>query len=238
MKPLRFLFFGMLSLALFPFSSVLAQQEFIQTGVVFENGAKIRIALAEITNLRNGYSTGSNDMGMFSVKSAIGDTLLIAKRGFNDKRIVVISTKDIVLQLNRGETMLNEVVINGQTKKQQLDELKRDYRNKGSFYAGKPPLLSYIFTPLTAIYELVGRTPKNARRFNNLYAVEMQNNQVDQLFNKTTINKETGLTGKELEDFMVNYRPEYAQSKIWTIYDSTKWIRDSFKKYNDMVKKD
>ena len=238
MKPLRFLFFGMLSLVLFPFSSVLAQQEFIQTGVVFENGAKIRIALAEITNLRNGYSTGSNDMGMFSVKSAIGDTLLIAKRGFNDKRIVVISTKDIVLQLNRGETMLNEVVINGQTKKQQLDELKRDYRNKGSFYAGKPPLLSYIFTPLTAIYELVGRTPKNARRFNNLYAVEMQNNQVDQLFNKTTINKETGLTGKELEDFMVNYRPEYAQAKNWTVYDSTKWIRDSYKKYSDTVKKD
>lgn len=235
MKLFRLFFLGILSLV--SFSNVFAQQEFMQGGVLFENGTKIRIALAEITNLRNGYSVGSNDMGMFFIKSAIGDTLVIAKRGFNEKRIVVNSTKDVVLQLNRGETMLNEVVINGQGKKQALDAIKQDFKNKGSFYGGKPPLLSYFFTPLTAIYELIGRTPKNARRFNKMYVSELQDSQVDQLFNKVTINKETGLTGKELEDFMVNYRPDYEKAKNWTYYDSTKWIKDSFKKYTDTLKK-
>ncbi|RZK54496.1 MAG: hypothetical protein EOO91_15815 [Pedobacter sp.] len=235
MKPLRLFFLGIL--LLISISSAKAQQEFMQNGAVLENGSKIRIALAEITNLRNGYSVGSNDMGLFSIKSAIGDTLVIVKRGFNDLRVVVSSTKDIVLQLNRGGTMLSEVVINGQGKKQALDAIKRDFKDKGSFYGGKPPLLSYVLSPLTAIYELFGRTPKNARRFNKMYVSELQDSHIDQLFNKTTINKETGLTGKELEDFMVNYRPDYEKAKNWTYYDSTKWIKDSFKNYTDTLKK-
>lgn len=235
MKPLHLFFLGIL--LLISISSAQAQQEFMQNGALLENGSKIRIALAEITNLRNGYSVGSNDMGIFSIKSAIGDTLVVVKRGFNDLRVVVSSTKDIVLQLNRGGTMLSEVVINGQGKKQALDAVKRDFKNKGSFYGGKPPLLSYVLSPLTAIYELFGRTPKNARRFNKMYVSELQDSHVDQLFNKTNINKETGLTGKELEDFMVNYRPDYEKAKNWTYYDSTKWIKDSFKNYTDTLKK-
>ncbi|RZJ74835.1 MAG: hypothetical protein EOO47_20570 [Flavobacterium sp.] len=237
MKPLRLFFLGLLFLVSIPFINVFAQQEFMQSGVVFENGSKIRIALAEVSNLRNGYSVGTNDMGLFSIKSAIGDTLVIIKRGFNDIKVVVSSTKDIILQLNRGGTMLSEVVINGQGKKQALDAIKRDFRNKGSFYGGKPPLLSYVLSPLTAVYELLGRTPKNARRFNRMYVSELQDSHVDQLFNKVTINKETGLTGKELEDFMVNYRPDYEKAKNWTYYDSTKWIKDSFKNYTDTLKK-
>ena len=234
MKPVRLFFLGILFFL--PCSLVFAQQEFVQTGVLFENGSKIRIALAEITNLRNHYSVGSNDLGMFEIKSAIGDTLIVAKRGFNDVKIVVMSTKDIVLQLNRSANILNEVVITGQNKKQALDAVKRDFKNKGSFYGGKPPILSYLFSPLTAIYELFGRTPKNARRFNNMYVSELQNNQVDQLFNKNTINKNTGLEGKELEGFMINYRPDYEKAKNWTVYDSTKWIKDSYKKYTDTLK--
>jgi hypothetical protein len=173
---------------------------------------------------------------MFEIKSAVGDTLIVAKRGFNGLKIVVLSTKDIVLQLNRSVNTLNEVVIIGQNKKQALDAAKQDFKNKGSFYGGKPPILSYLFSPLTAIYELFGRTPKNARRFNKMYVSELQNNHVDQLFNKNTINQNTGLEGKELENFMVNYRPDYEKAKNWTVYDSTKWIKDSYQKYTHTLK--
>jgi hypothetical protein len=237
MRSARLSFFSTLFLFILSSASVFAQQEFMLNGVVFENGSKIRIALSEIYNTRNRYSVGSNDMGLFQIKSVVGDTLIISKRGFTDKTVVVTSTKDVIVNLNRDQVTLNEVVINGQNKKQTLDDLKQDFKNKGSFYGGKPPLLSYIFTPLTAIYELFGRTPKNARRFNNMYVSELQNNQVDQLFNKSTINKNTGLEGKELEDFMVNYRPDYEKAKNWTVYDATKWIKDSYKKYTDTLKK-
>ena len=219
------------------FTKVSFGQEFMLNGVVFENGSKIRLALSEIHNIRNRYSVGSNDMGLFSIKSKVGDTLIVSKRGFTDKTVVITTTKDLIVNLNRDQLTLNEVVINGQNKKQTLDAIKQDFRDKGSYYAGKPPILSYFFSPLTAIYELFGRTPNNARRFNKMYVTELQNNQVDQLFNKNTINKNTGLEGKELENFMVNYRPDYNKAKNWTVYDATKWIKDSYKEYTDTLSK-
>jgi hypothetical protein len=211
-------------------------QDFNLNGVIFAKDSKVRVALAEISNKRNKYSVGSNDIGLFNIKASVGDTLIVIKRGFNDLEVVVRSTKDMIIYLNRGIT-LNEVVINGESKKQALNDIKKDFKDKGSFYAGKPPFLSFLFTPLTAIYELIGRTPKNARRFNNYYNTEVQQSHVDQFFNKSIINKNTGLTGKELDNFMINYRPDYELSKNWNSYDGLKWIADSYKKYTDTLGK-
>lgn len=200
-----------------------------------ESGTINRIALAEITNKRNHFVVGSNDMGMFEIKSAIGDTLVIVKRDYSDREIRIVGSADVVVKLNR--TTLNTVNIYGQSKKQEMNDIKQDFRNKGSFYAGKPPLLSYIFTPLTAIYELFGKTPKNARRFNRYYNTELQQSEVDQFFNETIIQKETDLRGKDLEQFMLNYRPEYEQASKWTEYDAIKYIRDNYAKFKAAIKK-
>ncbi len=209
-----------------------AQQEFLIQGVVFEKGTKLRVALAEITNKRSAAKSGSNDLGIFSIRVKMNDTLLVSKRNYNDAVLMVTSTKDLLVYLNKG-TMLNEVVIVGQSKKQSLDELKRDFRDKGSFHGGKPPLLSFLFTPLTALYDLFGKTPRQDRRLGRMYQTEIQDLQVDQFFNKTVINQQTGLSGKELEDFLVNYRPTYEQAKHWTTYDGMKWINDSYKSYRN-----
>lgn len=224
---------------LFSTSKLNAQQNFTLTGVLFEKGTTLRIALAEVKNKRTGFSAGSNDIGLFTIKASIGDTLLVTKRNFSDLQVVVKDTKDLVLYLNKG-TMLNEVVVTGQTKKQALNEIKKDFRNKGSFYGGKPPLAllnPFGGSPLTFLYELFGRTPKQARRFNTMYQNEMQDSHVDQYYNKTLINQQTGLSGKELEDFLVNYRPTYDQAKNWNVYDGIKWINDSYKKYSDTAGK-
>ena len=134
--------------------------------------------------------------------------------------------------------MLRQVDISGQTKKQELQELKRDYKNKGSFYQGKPPFLAFLFKPLTAIYELVGKTPKNARRFGRYYETELQQSLIDGFFNEFLIQNNTDLKGADLEKFMLEYRPAYEKAKNWTQYDAVKHIRDSYKKYTDTVKKD
>lgn len=225
-----------LSFFLLQATEIFAQQEFMLNGVIMENGSKMRVALAEITNKRNKYSTGSNDMGLFQLRTMVGDTLLIIKRGFSDKEFVVTSTKDVAILINRGAT-LNEVVITGQSKKQTLDAVKKDFRDKGSYYAGKPKPLAFIFTPLTALYELFGRTPRNARRFNNMANTEMEQTHIDGFFNKSIISTNTGLTGKELEHFMINYRPDFEKARNWNVYDGTKYIRDSYKNYTDTLGK-
>lgn len=235
MKRFVIFFFVIYALILAP-CSLLFAQDFKLNGVVFDKSSKQRIALASISNKRNKYSVGSNDLGLFTMKASVGDTLVIIKRGFNDQEVVVKSTSDLIIYLNQ-EISLNTVEIKGESKKQTLDAIRKDFKNKGSFYAGKPPFLSFLFTPLTAIYELIGRTPKNARRFNNYYVNEVQQTRIDQFFNKTIISANTGLTGKELDNFMINYRPSYEQSKNWNTYDGLKWIKDSYKQYADTAKK-
>lgn len=219
-------------------SAVFAQQDFQLNGVVMTKGTTTRIAMAQVTNLRTKFTVSSNDLGLFQVKANLGDTLVIYKQDFSDKEMIVLSNKDMIVYLDNGAgTSLHEVNIRGKSKKAELDELKQDYRDKGSFYAGKPPLLSYIFAPITALYELFGRTPKNAKRFGNYYNREMQQTQIDGYFNESLIKKNTELSGKELEDFMLNYRPDYQKAKNWTEYDAVKYIRDTYKKYTDTAKK-
>jgi hypothetical protein len=235
MMKLRLLYPVLLPLlSLAPLSQALAQQEFQLKGVVMENGSNNRIALSEITNKRNKFVVGSNDLGIFQIRAAIGDTLLVVKRDFGDREIVVVSQQDVLVRLNR--TTLNTVNIYGQTRKEEMNEIKQEFRNKGSFYAGKPPLLSYVFTPLTALYELFGKTPKNAKRFNRYYNNEMQQSQIDGFFNEELIKKNTPLEGKDLENFMLNYRPDYEKAKNWTTYDAIKHIRDSYAQFSDTSK--
>jgi hypothetical protein len=231
MKAVRYIFLVTLLLITYA-NEAFSQQEFKLSGVIFENGSKNRIALASITDVRNKYSVGSNDMGLFEIKVAMFDTLVISKRGFKDKVLIVTSSKDLIVYLN-GSNTLNEVLITGQSKRQTLDDIKQDYKDKGVFYAGKPPFLAFLFKPITALYETFGRTPKNARRFNNYYNTEIQQSLVDQFFNKSLITKHTGLEGKALDNFMINYRPDYEKAKNWNVYDGTKWIKDSYKKYTD-----
>lgn len=211
-------------------------QEFKLNGVVMVKGSTTRVALAEITNKRSGFTVGSNDLGIFQIRAMVGDTLVVVKRDFSDKQQAVLSERDMIIYLDMGTT-LNQVNIRGQSRKMELDQIKEDYRNKGSFYAGKPPLLSYIFAPITALYELFGRTPKNAKRFNKFYNTELQQTAIDGFFNESLIQQNTELEGKDLENFMLNYRPDYSKSKNWTEYDAVKYIRDSYKQYTDTLRK-
>ncbi|MBB2150273.1 hypothetical protein [Pedobacter gandavensis] len=226
--------FGLFFFAATP--SAFSQQEFLLRGVVKERGTNTRIQNAQVINKRNGYTVFTSDLGLFQLKSAVGDSLLVIKKDYSDGEAGVFTTADLTIYLNRGAT-LEEVKIVGQTKKQELNDIKREFRNKGSFYQGKPPLLAYIFQPLTAMYELFGRTPKNARRFGRYYDNEIKQSQVDGVFNEALIQSHTDLKGKELEDFMLNYRPEYEKTQNWAEYDAIKYIRDSYKKYKDSLKK-
>lgn len=236
---MKFLHLLTLSFGVFFFTampSAFSQKEFLLSGAVKERGTNSRIQNAQVINKRNGYTVFTTDLGLFQIKSAVGDSLLIIKADYSDGEVGVFSTADIMIYLSKGST-LEEVKIFGQTKKQEMNDIKREFRNQGSFYQGKPPLLAYIFQPLTAMYELFGRTPKNARRFGRYYDNELKQSQVDNFFNESLIQSQTDLKGKELEDFMLNYRPDYEKSRNWAEYDAIKYIRDSYKKYKESLNK-
>ncbi|MGA9648161.1 hypothetical protein [Pedobacter sp.] len=212
-------------------------QDFIVKGVVFEKGANVRIAIANITNVRNGIGVTSNDLGMFQIRASVGDTLLIDKANMNDQRIVITGHQDILIYLVRSTTMLNEVTVIGNTKKADLAEIKKEFQNKGVYNGGKSSFLSAIFNPLNGLYNLVGRDPKNARRFGRYADNEIKQSQIDVYFNPTIIKNNTELRGDTLEKYMVDYRPEFQKAQYWNSYDYIKYIKESSKKFTDTLGK-
>jgi hypothetical protein len=215
---------------------IYAQQDFILKGVLMELGNNSRVVGGQLYNKRTTYTTSTNSLGIFEIKALIGDTIQIYQREYSDSTIIVSATTDLIIKLRRSQ-MLREVNINGIAKKQELTDMKQEYRNKGAFYSGKPPVLSFLFKPLTALYETFGRTPKNARRFGRYYETEMQQTLIDGLFNESIIQENTDLKGDDLENFMINYRPEYEKAQNWARYDAIKYIKEAYKTFKEAAKK-
>ena len=232
----RFLLF-LITCCLSGLSMAARAQEFIVKGVVFEKGANARVALANIQNQRTRIGVTSNDLGLFQIKVAIGDTLLITKTYLNDQRIVIKAQQDIIIYLIRSSTMLNEVTIMGNTKKQDLADIKREFQNKGVYNGGKSSFLSAIFNPLNGLYNLVGKDPKNARRFSRYADNEIKQSQIDVYFNPSIIKNNTSLRGDTLENYMLNYRPDFQKAKSWSSYEYIKYIKESAKNFTDTLGK-
>lgn len=221
----------LLIIAMTGIRTVMAQQNSVQ-GLIMERAGASRIAGVYILNKRTGISTFSNELGLFRISAATGDTLSVSKSGYSELFLPILELSDKVLML-QPVISLSEVKVLGQSKKQELDEVRDQYRKKGSFYAGKPPLLAYFFRPLTALYELIGKTPAQARRFNTYYLRELQESEVDRRFSAYAIKNVTGLEGNDLKNFMILYRPDYQNVAKFDEYAMINYIKKSLQLFND-----
>ncbi|HEY0898670.1 MAG TPA: hypothetical protein VGD90_05010 [Sphingobacteriaceae bacterium] len=201
-------------------------------GIIYEQGTPSRVGEVTVINKNNHLRAKTSYMGEFTIPAAAGDTLYFSKEGYADYRLPLRSTKEVVIQLIRFK-QLAEVTITAPTKKEELEEVLQGYRKKGSYYHGKPPVLTYIFKPLTALYELLGRTPRQAKRFYNYYETELEQTEIDRRFNRSLVKGITQLPEVDLTNFMDQYRPEYQKLISWNEYDLMNYIAVSVKDFND-----
>jgi hypothetical protein len=213
---------------------VMAQQNSVQ-GLIMERSGASRIAGVYILNKKTGISTFSNELGLFRISATLGDTISLSKNGYSDLILPLLELSDKVLML-QPVIRLSEVKVLSQSKKQELDEVRDQYRKKGSYYAGKPPFLSYFFMPLTALYELIGKTPGQARRFNAYYTKELQESEIDRRFNSYAITNITGLEGIDLKNFMILYRPDYPTIAKFDEYALINYLKKSLQIFNNAGK--
>ncbi len=210
--------------------SARAQQSFVQ-GLVMEKSGASRLANVSVINKKTGARVLSNELGLFQIAASEGDTLMLTKTGYADVVKPLLSMTDLVLQMQKV-IELDEVKVTGQSKKEELDEYRDQFRKKGSFYGGKPPLLAYVFQPVTALYELLGRTPNQARRFNLFYLKELEQTEIDRRFNSFAVRKLTGLTDTDLKNFMVVYRPDYDNLSGMDEYAFINYVKQSLEAFN------
>ncbi|MBK1441243.1 carboxypeptidase-like regulatory domain-containing protein [Parapedobacter sp. ISTM3] len=209
-----------------------AQESGIIRGIVVEAGTSKRIGNVTIVNQRTGQSTASSSLGTFEINASVGDTLIANSMGYQSMTTEVKTLSDILIDMRPGSIMLEQVDVNRMSKEAELRDAMRSYRKQGVYYDGKPPALAYIFNPITSLYELLGRTPRNARRFGNYMEKELEETEVDRKFSRSKIRELTGLDGDDLTNFMIWYRPSFEKAQYWGEYDITAYIVDSFKQFD------
>lgn len=207
-----------------------AQQTPNFKGVVFNKNAAGRIAQALISDLNNKELMMSDDLGAFTIRASIGDTLLITKSGFTSDKRVITNADDLYIYL-QPIIELNQVVIKEMSKKQELNEVMRQYHSQGTFYNGKPPALSFINSPLTGFYELFGKTPRNARRFAAFTKKEIEYSEVHKRYTPELVKNVTKLPDEEVQKFMLVFTPSFEDLKDWNDYELITYIKKSFDYY-------
>ena len=208
-----------------------AQQASGVSGIVVDKGGRARLSDVNVVNLRTKKRTQTNTFGVFIIEASVGDSLSLTKTGFGPVKTVLHTTEDILIEMQAGLT-IETVVVSRMSKEAEMRDMLDDYRKKGVYNGGNNTVGTYIGSPATALYNLFGRDAKNARRFANLMDRELEESQVDRVFNKTTVRALVDLEGDELQSFIDIYRPSYSMVKNWGQYDFMHYVKQSYEAWD------
>jgi hypothetical protein len=220
----------LLSFCLVCFHQLLAQEHLLLKGLIFKKGTSQRLSNVTIENKQSKIKSESDEYGTFSMKVNIGDTLYFYKYGLQNEAAIITRKQNLIIYMSEN-LILKEVVVKAKSKQQEQKEILGDFRSKGVFYNGKPPLLAYIFTPLTALNELLGKDANNARRFGNYIGRENAESDVDRHFNDVVIKKAISIKDENLVEFKYLYRPKPEDVTYRNVYDDMKYVKDCYQKY-------
>ncbi|CAN5188598.1 hypothetical protein BH09BAC6_BH09BAC6_22790 [soil metagenome] len=211
--------------------TAMGQQVFTIKCVISKRLSTDRVPQAVITNLNSNVIMMSDEIGWFSIKASVGDTLLFTKAEYTPLKVAVVNSSDMPVYM-QPVIKLAEVKIKGETKRQELSEIMGAYHSQGTFYNGKPPALSFLTSPLTGIYELFGKTPGRARRFAEFSKGEIEYAEVRRRYNVPLIMRVTKLTDTTaIKKFMEYYTPSFEDLKGWNDYELIKETKKSYDYY-------
>jgi hypothetical protein len=227
---LHFKLFAFVSVLCCMCSGVFAQAITVK-GVIFKKSTNDRISQALVNDLNNKVIMMSDELGMFSISASVGDTLVISKSNYTPLRITVLNKDDLALYL-QPVIELNQVTIKGETKKQELTDVMKQYKSQGVFNDGKSlPFWEFVNSPITGFYNLFGKSPGQARRFAEYSKTELENTEVDRRYTKDLVKSITKLPDDEVVKFMQLYTPSYQDIKEWNDYKLITYIKKNLAYY-------
>ena len=206
------------------------QQVFAIHGVVSKNLSGERVSQVLISNLRSKDVMMSDELGWFTIRASVGDSLLFTKLDYTSQKIVVTNGSDLPVYM-QPVIQLATVTVEGKSTKQEINDAMADYRKQGTFYDGKPPVLSFLSSPLTGLYELFGTTPNQAKRFKAFSKGELEYAEIKRRYNLPLVKRVTNAPDSTAAKFMEYYTPSYEDLKGWNDYELIKQIKKSYNYY-------
>jgi hypothetical protein len=211
--------------------NVALAQNFIAKGIIFRKSSTSRVSQALINDLNTKTVMMSDDLGMFTINTWIGDTLLVTKKDYTPIKIVVADKNDLSIFL-QPVVQLNQVTVKGESEKQELNDVMKNYKSDGIFNDGKSlPFWQALNSPITEFYNLFGKTPGEAKRFAAYSKNELEASSVDKRYTKELVKNTTKLPDDEVLKFMQFYRPSYQDIKEWNDYQLINAIKKNLVVY-------
>jgi hypothetical protein len=210
-----------------------AQQLFNVTGTVFRKNTPVTISFATVTNItRKGPDLLGDYLGGFKIEAALGDTLLFKKAEYTPQLLVVLNRgiQSVYLQ---PIVHLEQVTIKETSKQQELQNALDNYKKKGQYNSLNPSVMSMLSSPISGLYDLFGKAPGQARRFQKFTQEEIRRMEVTKRYNRALVKQTVEISDEDLELFMANFQPHYEDISIWSDYDIITYIKKSYGYFKD-----
>ncbi|MFD0750871.1 hypothetical protein ACFQZS_12015 [Mucilaginibacter calamicampi] len=215
-----------MSTALFS-SNAVAQKLLNITGVTFQKASQSRVSQVVINNSTRKTLSKSDDLGVFRIQAAVGDTLFFTKNQYTTQALVVLNDNLLSVYLQPIVT-LDEVNITDKSTRQELASALSEYRKKTPFSSLHPGVAASIFSPISGISNLFGKTANRARRFEAYSKRELEQVEIEKRYNKAVIKKIVDIPDEDMTAFMMAFTPSYDQIRVWADYDIIKYVQTSY----------
>ncbi len=241
-----YIFFFCLSFCLFP-AHLFAQITI--SGTVYDSTKSVPVKNVLVT-CNCGTSTITDSLGRYEIVVGEKDSLVFSYRNkntekFSVKQIKVLNDSNISLHIRIDEKFKTMKEVRVFTRTYRQDSL--DNRNSYSkiFSYDKPGIKttssSYSGTPGLDLDELINvfrfKRNKQLQTLQRRLISQEKEKFVDYRFNKTLVRRITGITDKDLDDFMILYRPTYEFAQIASTTDFYQYILDCSYAYKKEVLK-
>lgn len=238
------------------FSMGLHAQSIMFRGTVYDAVAYIPVKAASILNLSTGKYQFTNEDGVFNMKVSLHDTLIVSTSTYRQK-VVIIDEKlfkkaheDILLY--HKAFMLQEVrvvALNPTYEGFKRDianvklpdsyknleglHLSEEDRRNATYNDENPNILknTAIGSPISFLYSKFNKHEKTKRLFYEMQSYGDEVQQVPAKYNREIVSKITGLSGKDLMEFMVFCRFSYYDLVRWNSNEIISAIRYKFSEY-------
>lgn len=224
---LKALIFRMLS-KLYFFAVIILITQHVQaqeiTGTVSDRASRLRLEEADVFNQTLNKKTKTNAKGEFKIDAYANNILIFNQPGYQPDTLFLINLKPVRRYLSLSDNYLKLVEIKTEAFKPELQYADVYRKAKAIKTAKNQP---FIFYPS----KYFSREGKFARRFKRKLEREKTERKIDYRFNEEAVNALTPLKGRELDYFMVLYRPTLKQLDKMDDDDLKFYLMASFREF-------
>ncbi|MFA5557650.1 MAG: carboxypeptidase-like regulatory domain-containing protein [Flavobacteriaceae bacterium] len=226
-------------LMIFAFVGVFSQirESSIISGTILNQKTQVPMHGVTVININKVKGTTTNAMGTFQIEAEVNDTLHLSFIGFDPLKVKVTNqwfkSRTTTIELIERAVAIDEVEVTGIVLTgflevdSKLIPLRSDYRYSisglphgyegGKRNSGFSKVMSSIFNPADALYNIFGKKPRELARLREMKKDPTVKEVLASKFDRETLSALLGVTKKEIEDILSNC--SYSETFIKTAND-------------------